>query len=63
MQAGLGASPGFKVPEYHLQSTFELPLVLVLGALCGFVAAAFRISIDVISLPCQPSPITGHHAD
>ena len=47
MQAGLGASPAFRVPEYQLQSTFELPLVLVLGALCGFVAAAFRVSTQV----------------
>lgn len=47
MQAGLGASPAFRVPEYQLQSTFELPLVLVLGALCGFVAAAFRVSSQV----------------
>jgi hypothetical protein len=44
LQAGLGASPAFRVPEYQLQSTFELPLVLVLGALCGVVAAAFRVS-------------------
>ena len=51
MQAGLGASPAFRVPEYQLQSTFELPLVLVLGALCGFVAAAFRVSTQVKSTP------------
>ena len=47
MQAGLGASPAFRVPEYQLQSTFELPLVLVLGALCGAVAAAFKVSSQV----------------
>ena len=47
MQAGLGASPAFRVPEYQLQSTFELPLVLVLGALCGAVAAAFKVASQV----------------
>ena len=55
MQAGLGASPAFRVPEYQLQSTFELPLVLVLGALCGFVAAAFRVSTQVNPHPSYPS--------
>ena len=49
MQAGLGTSPAFRVPEYQLQSTFELPLVLVLGALCGAVAAAFKVSSQVSS--------------
>ena len=55
MQAGLGASPAFRVPEYQLQSTFELPLVLVLGALCGLVAAAFRVSSQVKPNSCHPN--------
>ena len=46
-QAGLGAVPAFRVPEYELQSVFELPLVLLLGALCGLAAAAFKASSQV----------------
>ncbi|KAK9909773.1 hypothetical protein WJX75_007259 [Coccomyxa subellipsoidea] len=46
-QAGLGASPAFRVPEYELQSMFELPLVLVLGALCGLASSAFKASSQV----------------
>ncbi|CAL8467610.1 g7148 [Coccomyxa elongata] len=46
-QAGLGASPAFRVPEYELQSMFELPLVLVLGALCGIASSAFKASSQV----------------
>ncbi|EIE24595.1 Clc chloride channel [Coccomyxa subellipsoidea C-169] len=46
-QAGLGASPAFRVPEYELQSMFELPLVLVLGALCGLASATFKASSQV----------------
>jgi hypothetical protein len=56
VQAGLGASPAFRVPEYELQSLFELPLVLVLGALCGVASAAFKASSEVslhdIQAPC-----------
>lgn len=46
-QAGLGAVPAFRVPEYKLQSVFELPLVVLLGALCGLAAAAFKASSQV----------------
>ena len=46
-QAGLGAVPAFRVPEYELQSVFELPLVVLLGALCGLAAAAFKASSQV----------------
>ncbi|BDA42741.1 probable H(+)/Cl(-) exchange transporter ClcA [Coccomyxa sp. Obi] len=46
-QAGLGASPAFRVPEYELQSMFELPLVLVLGAVCGIASSAFKASSQV----------------
>lgn len=47
LQAGLGASPAFRVPEYELQSLYELPLVLALGALCGVASAAFKASSQV----------------
>lgn len=50
VQAGLGASPAFRVPEYELQSMFELPLVLVLGALCGLASSAFKASSQVTHL-------------
>ncbi len=39
--------PAFRVPEYELQSVFELPLVVLLGALCGLAAAAFKASSQV----------------
>jgi H+/Cl- antiporter ClcA len=46
-QAGLGSSPAFRVPEYRLQSLYELPLYLVFGALCGAVSATFSYSARV----------------
>jgi H+/Cl- antiporter ClcA len=46
-QAGLGSSPAFRVPEYRLQSMYELPLYLVFGALCGAVSASFSYSARV----------------
>jgi hypothetical protein len=30
------------VPDYELQSVYELPLVLLLGLLCGLVSTAFQ---------------------
>ncbi|KAK9816460.1 hypothetical protein WJX72_000588 [[Myrmecia] bisecta] len=46
-QAGLGASPAFRVPEYELQSLYELPLTLLLGALCGLVSTTFTYTSTV----------------
>ena len=46
-QAGLGSSPAFRVPEYRLQSMYELPLYLVFGALCGAVSSSFSYSARV----------------
>lgn len=46
-QAGLGSSPAFRVPEYRLESLYELPLYLVFGALCGAVSASFSYSARV----------------
>ena len=46
-QAGLGSSPAFRVPEYRLESIFELPLYLVFGSLCGVVSASFTYSSQV----------------
>ena len=46
-QAGLGASPAFRVPDYELQSIWEMPLVLALGGLCGLVSAASSASSTV----------------
>lgn len=31
-----------QVPDYELQSVYELPLVLLLGALCGLVSTMFQ---------------------
>lgn len=46
-QAGLGQAPAFKVPDYELQSLYEIPLFLVFGILCGLVSAAFTYSCKV----------------
>lgn len=46
-QAGLGSSPAFRVPEYRLESLYELPLYLAFGALCGVVSASFSYSTRV----------------
>lgn len=46
-QAGLGSSPAFRVPEYRLQSLYELPLFVLFGALCGAVSASFSYSARV----------------
>ncbi|XP_022946999.1 chloride channel protein CLC-e [Cucurbita moschata] len=40
-QVGLGVEPAFKVPEYDFRSPSELPLYLLLGALCGLVSLSF----------------------
>lgn len=37
----LGNAPAFIVPPYQLVSAWELPLYVVLGAFCAFVAVAF----------------------
>lgn len=49
MQAGLGAAPAFKVPEYELQSLYELPLFLIFGILCGGLSACFTYGSKVFS--------------
>ena len=46
-QAGLGSSPAFRVPEYRLQSMYELPLYFVFGALCGAISSSFSYSARV----------------
>ena len=63
LQAGLGASPAFRVPEYELQSVWELPLVLALGALCGLASAAFKASsrVQPASLDRLPCVDVFHH--
>lgn len=55
MQAGLGVAPAFRVPDYQLQSVYELPLVLLLGGMCGFVSASFSYSNKVKPLPPPPA--------
>ncbi|CAN8327777.1 unnamed protein product [Cochlearia groenlandica] len=39
-EIGLGSEPAFKVPDYDFRSPGELPLYLLLGALCGLVSLA-----------------------
>lgn len=48
-QAGLGAVPAFRVPNYRIQSLYEMPLVLLLGALGGCVSSAMVYSSQVSS--------------
>ena len=38
-----------QVPDYELQSVYELPLVLLLGVLCGLVATTFQGACAVTS--------------
>ena len=55
-QAGLGMIPAVKVPDYQLQSIFELPLILLFGACCGLVSASFAYSNQVsITYSAQPT--------
>lgn len=44
-RAFLGNSPIFVVPHYSLISSWEIPLYMALGILCGFVALAFTNSV------------------
>ncbi|HUU80897.1 MAG TPA: chloride channel protein, partial [Acidobacteriota bacterium] len=41
----LGDSPAFIVPAYHLVSTWELPLYVILGSLCALVAVMFTTTL------------------
>lgn len=45
-QAGLGSSPAFLVPDYSLESLYELPLYLVFGGVCGVVSSLFLYSLE-----------------
>jgi H+/Cl- antiporter ClcA/predicted transcriptional regulator len=40
-QVGLGAKPAFTLPNYDVQSPWELPLYFLLGAIASLVAFAF----------------------
>ncbi len=44
-RAILGSSPIFIVPHYSLVSSWEIPLYMGLGILCGLVALAFTTSV------------------
>ena len=46
-RAGLGDTPAFKVPQYEIQSVWELPLILVLGAICGVTSVGFSYLSEV----------------
>ena len=52
-QAALGAVPAFRVPSYRLQSVYEMPLVLLLGALGGVVSSAFVYGSQVGRTCCS----------
>jgi H+/Cl- antiporter ClcA len=46
-QAGLGSSPAFRVPDYSLESLYELPLYIIFGGVCGIVSSTFLFSLSV----------------
>ncbi len=61
-----GATPAFLVPQYELQSIFELPLYLVLGAIIGFTAVFYirtfyflKDRFDASKLHLQLKPVAG----
>ena len=58
-QAGLGAAPAFRVPEYELRSLYELPLFLLFGILCGAVSAVFTYGTKVRAVSGQGGPCPG----
>ncbi|KAH6770470.1 chloride channel E [Perilla frutescens var. hirtella] len=43
-EIGLGSEPAFSVPLYDFRSPSELPLYLLLGALCGFISVGLSKS-------------------
>ena len=55
-----------QVPDYELQSVYELPLVLLLGALCGLVSTTFQGACKVCAYPscaCAHARAPAPHAD
>ena len=61
-QAGMGATPAFRVPNYRLQSIYEMPLVLMLGTLGGGVSSAMVYASQVRLLRKTPSGLcSGYH--
>lgn len=47
-EIGLGSEPAFSVPLYDFRSPSELPLYLLLGALCGFVSVGLSKSTSLM---------------
>jgi CIC family chloride channel protein len=43
-----GDWPAFVVPEYFIESLFEVPLFMVLGLVCALVACAFMYSVFAV---------------
>ena len=52
----LGAEPAFRVPELHLGSLAEIPLVLLLGVVVGGVSAGFIQSLQSIARRTRDIP-------
>ena len=48
-QAGLGSSPAFLVPDYSLESLYELPLYIIFGGICGVVSSLFLYTLELTS--------------
>ena len=65
-RAFLGNYPAFIIPKYDLVSTWEIPIYLVMGFLCGFVALLFTRSLyktedlwDEFHVPAYIKPALG----
>lgn len=62
----LGNHPAFDVPAYELVSAWEIPLYVILGVLCGFVAVLFTRTLarseaffDNLKIPETLKPAMG----
>ena len=49
-RAFLGAEPAFIVPAYTLASSWEFPLYIILGILCGFTAILFTGTLSKLEI-------------
>ncbi len=49
-RAFLGAEPAFIVPGYTLASSWEFPLYIILGILCGFIAIIFTNTLSKLEI-------------
>jgi len=56
-RAVYGAAPAFLVPQMEMASLWELPVILCIGLLAGFISAAFNLSYTGIARLSKNQPI------